>query len=94
MGKLVQKVKLYRVEEVNSDFHLVDRTLYTGTKEYCNGDNIVLDNGNELEIWNSYYVTVGDFTVANVKVWCHMETGTYYIISEMDKQKVFIFRRC
>jgi hypothetical protein len=82
MGKLVQKVKLYRVEEVNSDFHLVDRTLYAGTKEWID-DNIVLDNGNELELWNSYYVTAGDFTVANVKVWCYRETGTYYIISEM-----------
>lgn len=84
MGKLMQKVKLHRVKEVNSDFHLVDRTLYNGITEFCNTDNIIwLDNGNELVLWNSYYVTVGDFTLANVKVWCHRETGTFYIISEM-----------
>ena len=84
MGKIMQKVKLYRVKRVNSDFHLVDKTLYAGTKEFYNDDIIWLDNGNKLVLWNSYYVTVGDFTMANIKIWCHFRSSTYYIISEMD----------
>ncbi len=84
MGKLMQKVKLYKVERVNSDFHLVNRTLYNGVTEFCNDNIIWLDNGNELVLWTSYDVTVGYFTLANVKIWCHIGTGTYYIISEMD----------
>ena len=43
-----------------------------------------IDNGNKLVLWNSYYVTVGDFTMANIKIWCHFRSSTYYIISEMD----------
>jgi len=27
---------------------------------------------------------VGDFTMANIKIWCHFRSSTYYIISEMD----------
>ena len=84
MGKIMQKVKLYRVKRVNSDFYLVDKTLYNGITEFYNDDIIWLDNGNRLVLWNSYYVTVGDFTLANVKIWRHRETSTYYIISEMD----------
>ena len=84
MGKIMQKVKLYRVKRVNSDFYLVDKTLYNGTKEFYNDDIIWLDNGNKLVLWNSYYVTVGDFTMANIKIWCHFRSSTYYIISEMD----------
>ena len=84
MGKIIQKVKLYKVKRVNSDFHLADKTLYAGTKEFYNDDIIWLDNGNKLVLWNSYYVTVGDFTLANVKIWCHFRSSTYYIISEMD----------
>ncbi len=85
MGKLMQKVKLYKVERVNSAvFYLVDNTLYSGTKEFYNDDIIWLDDGNELVLWNSYYVTVGDFTLADIKIWCDFKTNTYYIISEMD----------
>lgn len=84
MSKIMQKVKLYRVKRVNSDFYLVDKTLYAGTKEFYNDDIIWLDNGNKLVLWNSYYVTVGDFTMANIKIWCHFRSSTYYIISEMD----------
>ena len=84
MGKLMQKVKLYRVKRVNSNFYLVDKTLYAGVKEFCNDDIIWLDNGNKLVLWNSYYVKVGDFTLANIKIWCDFKTSTYYIISEKD----------
>ena len=85
MSKIMQKVKLYKVERVNSAvFYLVDKTLYAGTKEFYNDDIIWLDNGNELVLWNSYYVTVGYFTLADIKIWYHRETNTYYIISEMD----------
>ena len=84
MGKIMQKVKLYRVKRVNSDFYLVDKTLYNGITEFYDDDIIWLDNGNILVLWNSYYVTVGDFTLANVKIWCHFRSSTYYIISEMD----------
>lgn len=84
MGKLMQKVKLYRVKRVNSNFYLADKTLYAGIKEFRNDDIIWLDNGNKLVLWNSYYVTVGDFTLANIKIWCDFKTSTYYIMSEMD----------
>lgn len=81
---IMQKVKLYKVERVNSNFYLVDNTLYAGTKEFFNDDIIWLDDGNKLVLWNSYYVTVGDFTLANVKIWCDFKTSTYYIISTSD----------
>lgn len=81
---IMQKVKLYKVERVNSNFYLVDNTLYAGTKEFYNDDIIWLDNGDKLVLWNSYYVTVGDFTLANVKIWCDFKTSTYYIISTSD----------
>jgi hypothetical protein len=85
VSKIMQKVKLYKVERVNSAvFYLVDKTLYAGIKEFYNDDIIWLDDGNELVLWNSYYVTVGDFTLANIKIWCDFKTSTYYIISEMD----------
>lgn len=80
---VMQKVKLYKVKRVNSNFYLVDKTLYAGIKEFRN-DDIIWLNGNKLVLWNSYYVTVGDFTLANVKIWCDFKTSTYYIISEMD----------
>jgi len=80
---IMQKVKLYKVERVNSNFYLVDNTLYAGTKEFYNDDIIWLDN-DKLVLWNSYYVTVGEFTLANIKIWCDFKTSTYYIISEMD----------
>lgn len=84
MSKIMQKVKLYRVERVNSDFYLVDKTLYNGITEFYDDDIIWLDNGNELVLWNSYYVTVGDFTLADIKMWRDFKTNTYYIISDMD----------
>ena len=80
----MQKVKLYKVKRVNSNFYLVDKTSYDGVKEFCNDDIIWLDNGNKLVLWNSYYVIVGDFTLANIKIWCDFKTSTYYIISEKD----------
>jgi len=80
----MQKVKLYKVKRVKSDFYLVDKTSYAGIKEFYNDDIIWLDNGNKLVLWNSYYVTVGDFTLANIKIWCDFKTSTYYIMSEMD----------
>ena len=83
MGKSMQRVRLYKVERVNSNFHLVDKTLYDGIKEFHNDDIIWLDN-DKLVLWNSYYVTVGEFTLANIKIWCDFKTSTYYIISEMD----------
>jgi hypothetical protein len=80
---IMQKVKLYKVKRVNSNFYLVDKTSYDGVKEFCN-DDIIWLNGNKLVLWNSYYVKVGDFTLANIKIWCDFKTSTYYIMSEMD----------